>query len=225
VINRLKVFSWALSRARTNKALRSMIRHTTYRMDDRARSHLHWNVPPFDFRFTARERRHRCPFRARHFGGPPHLTGTGPTRLSLDRHGQSLAEDIEKETKLLIEDRSRSSSRKTEVASLYADIQFFRFYGEIGQATRVQSQCQYLQSAQAPKSAAYVSCQSRTAPPQLPGWGSKSALSPVASRVPRVLAPPHARRGRVASSALLRTCGSFGSRVSDPSHAAQEDPA
>ena len=82
-------------------------------------------------------------------------------------------------------------------------------------------QGQYPQSAQEPP---YVSCQPGIAPPQRSRWGGEPALSPVASRVPRVLGPPHTPRGRVASSVLLRARGSCESRVSDPSHAAQGDP-
>ena len=87
------------------------------------------------------------------------------------------------------------------------------FLRGIDQAARMQSQ--YPQSAQSRTSAAYVSCQPRTAPPQHSRWGGEPALIPVAGRVPRVLAlgPPHARRGRVASSILLRARGSCESRV------------
>ena len=51
------------------------------------------------------------------------------------------------------------------------------------------------------------------------------ALSPVSSQVPCVLAPPQARRARVASSVLLRARCSCESREPDPSHAAQRDLA
>jgi len=50
-------------------------------------------------------------------------------------------------------------------------------------------------------------------------------MSSVAGRVPRVLAPPYARRGRVDSIVLLRARGSCEGRVQDPSDAAQGDPA
>jgi len=51
----------------------------------------------------------------------------------------------------------------------------------------------------------------------VPTPGGSPALSPVASRVPRVLAPPHARRARVACNLLLRARGSCESRVPDTS--------
>jgi len=64
------------------------------------------------------------------------------------------------------------------------------------------------------------------ASPQRSRLGGESALSPVASQVPRVLAfPAHPSRSRVASSVLLRARGSCESHASDPSHAAQGDLA
>ena len=61
------------------------------------------------------------------------------------------------------------------------------FLRGIDQAARELSQ--YSQFAQSRKSAAYVSCQPRISPPQLSRGGGEPALSPVAGRVPRVLAP------------------------------------
>ena len=85
--------------------------------------------------------------------------------------------------------------------------------------------CLCLSSFQLRKSETYVGCQPRIAPPQLSRWGGEPALSLVAGRDPRVLALPNARRGRVASSILLRARGSCESLVPDPSDAAQGDPA
>jgi len=87
-------------------------------------------------------------------------------------------------------------------------------------------QSEHPQSVQSQKPAAYhASCQPRIALPQLSRWGSEPALSPVADRVPRVLGPPHACRGRVARIVLLPARGSCESRVPNPSDASKGDPA
>ena len=72
----------------------------------------------------------------------------------------------------------------------------FYFRG-IDQAARVQGQ--HPQSA-----GAHVSNQPRIAPPQRSRWGDEPALSPIASRVPRALSPPHTRRGRIVYGVVVR---------------------